>query len=547
MANETRSPRGATRDDPPAWFFRNLERHVNSWSLERVTTDSTLPSRRRGPVVFAILLSVFLLPVGGGAQSPGLEVAGEELSLDEALRIAHEYNPDYRIQEAQGETADWRARDAWGAFLPNVNASSSLGYTASGERRFGSVQLATQPAIYSSTYNLGLSLNLTGASLLRPGVVREQNRATLARIDGASSGLRTEVTSAYLSVLQADEELRQARTEVERTGSYVRQAEAQVEVGAGTPLDIRRAELQEGQAEVQLLQAENTAHTSRLSLGRIVGVAIRPETELTTDFELFEPRLDSDDLLAMALERNPILRASRSQASAAQTQTRMTRSQYFPSLSLSANWRGSVTEAADVGPLIDNRLGQLEGQYESCVEDNRLRALLGDPPRDCSQFNPSIPEVEAEAREQVRSQNRGFPFDYRPQPLSFSVGLSIPIFTGFSRQLQMEEARIAENNARRQVRAEELRLESEVESAIRSVETAHRTVALQARIRETAAEELRLAQERFRLGLASSIEVVDAQANLSQAERDEISAIYSFHMSFAGLEALVGSSLRSPD
>jgi len=47
--------------------------------------------------------------------------------------------------------------------------------------------------------------------------------------------------------------------------------------------------------------------------------------------------------------------------------------------------------------------------------------------------------------------------------------------------------------------------------------------------------------------LASSIEVVDAQANLSQAERDEISAVYSFHMFFAGLEALVGSSLRSPD
>ena len=469
------------------------------------------------------------------------------VSLDEAIRLAHEYNPNYRVQESGREASHLRTREAWGDILPSASASQSFGYTASGDRLFESVVVATEPAIYSSSYNIGFSTSLSGATLLRPSVVRDQNAATEAQIDGASAGLVDDVTQAYLAVLEAEEQVRQAESELERTRSYVRQAEAQVEVGAGTPLDIRRAELQEGQAEVQLLQAENTAHTSRLSMGRIVGVAIRPETELTTDFELFEPRLDSDDLLAMALERNPILRASRSQASAAQTQTRMTRSQYFPSLSLSASWRGSVTEAADVGPLIDNRLGQLEGQYESCVEDNRLRALLGDPPRDCSQFDPSIPEVEAEAREQVRSQNSGFPFDYRPQPLSFSVGISIPIFTGFSRQLQMEEARIAENNARRQVRAEELRLESEVESAIRSVETAHRTVALQARIRETAAEELRLAQERFRLGLASSIEVVDAQANLSQAERDEISAIYSFHMSFAGLEALVGSSLRSPD
>jgi outer membrane protein TolC len=69
-------------------------------------------------------------------------------------------------------------------------------------------------------------------------------------------------------------------------------------------------------------------------------------------------------------------------------------------------------------------------------------------------------------------------------------------------------------------------------------------VELQGRIRETSAEELRLAQERFRLGLASSIEVVDAQANLAQAERNEISAVYDFHDAFTALESLVGTSLR---
>lgn len=91
---------------------------------------------------------------------------------------------------------------------------------------------------------------------------------------------------------------------------------------------------------------------------------------------------------------------------------------------------------------------------------------------------------------------------------------------------------------------EELRLRADVETALRTFQTALRTAELQAGIRETTVEELRLAQERFRLGLASSIEVVDAQANLSQAERNEISAVYDFHMSFAALESLVGVSLR---
>jgi outer membrane protein len=507
-----------------------------------------LPSARtaaRPSHSLLVVLCLALLPQAGeAAAQSGEPPVVRELSLPEAIRLAHEYNPDYRIQESQGETAEWRMREAWGNFIPNANVSSSLGYTASGERRFQSVQLATQPAIYSSSYNLGLSLTLNGSTLLRPGVVREQNLATRARIDGASAGLVSEITALYLAVLQADEELRQAGTELERTELYVRQAEAQVEVGAGTPLDIRRAESQRGQAEVRLLQAEHAVATSRLSLGRSLGVPVAEDAVLSTRFEVFEPDLDRDELLDMAMVRNPVLRASRSQATAARSEARMARTQYLPSLSLSAGWSGSVFEPASIAPLVQDRLRQLSGQYHSCIEENRIRELLGDPPRDCSIYDTSIPDVEEAAWQDVRSQNDGFPFDYQPQPLSLSMTVSFPVFTGFSRQLQVEEARVAESNARHQVRAEELRLTAEVEGALRAVETARRMVALQERNRDTAAEELRLAQERFRLGLASSIEVIDAQANLSEAERAEISAVYDFHVSFAQLEALVGAALR---
>ncbi len=497
-----------------------------------------------------------LLLALGLALQPALTVEGLDaqeapggsgaLALEEAIRIALENNPEFRIQLAQGESALWREREARGDFLPSVNASSSFGYTASGERRFQSVGLGTQPAVYSSSYSLNMSLSMSGATLLRPSLVREQNAATDARIEGAGFGLEDQVTQAYLQVLQADEELRQARAELDRTRTYVRQAEAQVEVGAGTPLDIRRAEVQEGQAEVRLLQAENAAATSRLALGRVMGVPVEVGTRLSTTFELFDPDLDPDALLDRALERNPVLRATRRQAAAASTQARMARMQYYPSLSLSAGLSGSVFEPADLGPLLSDRIGQLGNQYESCLQDNRIRDLLGDAPRNCAALDPADPEVAAEARRQVREQNRGFPFDYNTQPLSLSLSFSIPVFTGFSRQLQVEEARVGAFTAREQVRVEELRLRSEIESVVRAVQTARRTVDLQTRIRETAAEELRLAQERFRLGLASSVEVVDAQANLSQAERDEISAVYAFHLSLAGLEGLVGERLREP-
>lgn len=482
-----------------------------------------------------------IFPVGAAAQRSS---PVDALSLEGAIRIAHDYNPEYQIQASSLETLAWRRREVWASFVPSATLSNFFGYTAGGERQFGDFTLGTQPALVSSRYNLGLSLNLSGGLFLQPSVVHAEENATRSQVNGALASLVEEVTRVYLGALQADEELEQALAEIERTRAHVSQAEAQVAVGAATPLDIRRAETQEGQAEVQLLQAQNSVVTTRLALMQILGVEVSRDVTLTSGFEIFESNLDTVDLLQLSLDQNPALRASQSEVAAARTQTRIAQTQYLPSVSLSVNWSGSVFQADRLGPLMSNRLLQVSGQFDGCIQNNRVLGLLGDSPADCSSFDVSDPLVESAVRTQIIHGNQGFPFGYDSQPISVSANVSVPLFTGFSRQVQIEESRVAADNAERQVIVEELRLRADVETALRTVQTARRTVELQAGIRETTVEELRLAQERFRLGLASSIEVVDAQANLSQAEKDEISAVYDFHISFAALESLVGVPLR---
>jgi outer membrane protein len=490
-----------------------------------------------------LVLLLLLAPVALAGQV-AFPQGPEDLSLDEALRLAREFNPDFRQQEGQLESARWQVRTAWGDLMPNANVSNSYGYQASGERRLGSVVLAQQPDFVNSSYNLNMSYSLNGSSLLRPGQARVQERAAEARVSGAAMGLQAEVTNAYLSVLQADAQVVQARTALERIRLNVRQAEAQVQVGAGTPLDIRRAEVQEGQAEVQLVQSENQAAAARLALSRLLGVELPDDVQMVTAFDLFEPDLDVEALVDQAMGGNPVLRASRLSVEAANTSVRAARTQYLPNLSLSAGVSASVFQARDLDPLISQEISSQGGRFESCIQDNRIRDLLGDAPRDCASLNPQNPLVEQQIQQRIQDQNSGFPFGYQRQPWSLSMTLSFPIFTGLARQQQVEEARVSANNAREQLRSEELRLRTEISTAVRSVQTARRTAELQERIRLTSGEELRLAQERFRLGLASSIEVADAQANLSQAERDEITALYDFHQSIAALESLVGDTVR---
>jgi outer membrane protein len=465
-----------------------------------------------------------------------------ELTLEEAIELARQNNPGFLSQENALVSARWAVRSAYGDLLPTSNVSMGLGYTASGERRFGTVGLGEQPAMYSSNYNFGLSYSLNGARLLEPTRARAQEEATMARVEGAGSQLDASVRQGYLSVLQADAALVQAQQEVGRTGEHVRLAQARLEVGTGTILDVRRAEVQHGQAEVRVVQAENSAAAERLSLGQFIGVSLSADARLTSAFDLFEPGWDRDEIVALAMANNPTLRAARAQYGATTTSRQVARSEYLPTLSASLGFRGDLAQAASIAPLVDRDMAQLTRNRQSCLDQNQMRQAAGLSPNPCP--DPADPMVRTQLEEQYRAQNTGFPFDWTRQPMSASLSVSLPLFTGLNRQQRIEESNLAVQDARHAVRAEELRVSAESEMLLRNVAAAYRIARLQARVRETAGEELRLAQEQYRSGLATTVEVTDAQTNLSEAERAEIAAIYDYHQSLAALEALLGIPLR---
>jgi outer membrane protein len=74
--------------------------------------------------------------------------------------------------------------------------------------------------------------------------------------------------------------------------------------------------------------------------------------------------------------------------------------------------------------------------------------------------------------------------------------------------------------------------------------TSYRTSQLQDENARTARIALALAEERFRVGATSFIEVTQARSDFERAESDRINATYDFHKAFATLESAVGRSLR---
>ncbi|MFL5539780.1 MAG: TolC family protein, partial [Longimicrobiaceae bacterium] len=423
----------------------------------------------------AVLLLAAAVPAAA-QQTPAApqQPSGPPLTLEQALDSARTHNPDLLTQRNDSRTARAAVRESRLNLLPSASVSTGVGYTAPGERRSGSYTLASSsPSVYSSFYGLDFNYLLTGAKLMQPTLARAQRRATEQRIVGYEANVVSQVRQQYLASLQALEQAEQAERELVRTREHERLARARLEVGAGTPLDLRRAEVERGQAEVNVLQRRNTYQTELLRLGQAMGAPLAPNTRLSSTFALFAPPWSVDSLVAMAMEANPNLLSARATADAARTGVRAARSQYLPSVGLSVGYSGYVSAAGNLDPLYESAIAGAKGQFTACQQGNRVGALLGDAPRDCSGYDTSSPAVVAALRRGVRESNPSFPFGLKSQPMNATLSLSLPLFNGWSRERQVEDARVQRDNAELAVRSQELKLRTDLGSALLNLQTAY--------------------------------------------------------------------------
>jgi outer membrane protein len=491
----------------------------------------------------SLVALVVLAGTAANAQAPVGAQTQSTLTLDEAVSIARRNNPAYLQTENNRSTADAAVRQSYAALLPSVNTRLSTSYNQSGQQYTGGAQLSASADNIYSSYGIGLDFRLNSATLLNPRLQRANRNATDADITGAQEQLRSNVTQQYITVLQAQARADLQDTLVATARGQLELAKARVAVGAGTILDIRRAEVGVGQAEVQALTARNTVEVEKLRLYQQMGVP-KPrnsDVALTTQFPVAQPAFSLDSLLDVARGRNPQLNALRSRERAAGVAVRVRQGQYAPTLSLSTGWGGQSYRFADANYLAQSGEAEVIGRRESCLRQDSIRTRLADPlpSLDCNATYVWTPDMAARAR----ASNPGL-FSFNKAPMSFSATLSLPIFDNLNREQALEQAQADREDARYSVRARELQMETDVTQAYLNLVTAARTVEMQETNAAKAREELAYAEERYRVGAATFLDVITSRGTFEQAQVDRINAIYSYHQAFAALESAVGRPLR---
>lgn len=335
---------------------------------------------------FVLLIALTLSASPAFAQSP---LAGDErapvLGLRDAIGMALQYAFPSRIAGFREASAAARVGEARVAFLPDFSASVSR---SSSERELKDVAIGIIPR-HSDSVQGDLSasyilLNTTRRLDLMAAKVQRQGLA--ASTEDAKRAVIRDTARTYLLVVQADALLRLAEQDLTRRTRHVDETRALVRGGKRADYEILRAEAELATSEAAAVEARNGARIARATLAQVVG------KELPLGFATETPAPPSDPrsgkrgaeaaraIVADSLARRPDVRAAGADAEIARLSFVKAERRYLPTLSLFARYNRVfdryTAPAFDSENLYDSDFswgGQLEIRFTDILA-NRYRS-----------------------------------------------------------------------------------------------------------------------------------------------------------------------------
>lgn len=436
--------------------------------------------------LLALPLALALAAGAARAQEP------VSLTLGRAVAVAADTAPAVQLAALRAAEADQRVRETRGALLPSLSAAVSEDRRTSNLETFGfslplppgeSIDPKIGPVdVFDARLRASTPL-FDPAGIARVRAVRAAAEGTRADQAAAAETSAQRAALAYVQAERAVATVAARREDVRLAGELVTLAQAQLDRGVATALDVTRARTQLAAAQGLLSVAENQLQQAKLALTRAMGVA--PTTAVTIADALGPETAagtvpaDEAQALQAALAHRPELASAAAAERAARLSASAVRAERLPRLDLAADYGLSGINPVDAFPTYN-----------------------------------------------------------------LAVQVSVPVFDGFRREARQEQQQLIAQEAR--VRSGDLRaqVEAEVRSALLDVSSGQDQQRIAAERLRLANEELSQSQERFANGLAGNIEVINAQQNLVRARDAVIEAQAASAAARVSLARATGTTLN---
>ncbi len=409
---------------------------------------------------------------------PGMAETMPAYTIKEAVSIALQHNKEFKLTAMQVDLANLTVAQNEANFLPNLNTALQTS-----DRYAKSVDAMTGKR--SSDNNFSMDVSVSSSVNLFNGF---GDTATLAHSRYALKSTESNVVrqrhsviyttiTRFVQVVTAQDAVRVEQENLAAQKLQLQKIQAFYESGNRPVSDVYQQEADIAEAELRVLNTERNVRVAKLLLMETLGL------EPNTDYDLDAPEIDRmlhtlrtmnpTDSIAEIVTRRPDYVSQQTRIEAAREQITIARSDYYPSVALSANTGTSYSESG-------NRSGSFGDQI----------------------------------------------FDYNPY-VSMGFSIQLPIFDRHSARINTSKATIQLTSE--QLKLDQMRQQISIEyrQAIQDYQTAIKQVDVSESKVKFTRQSLESYQERYNVKASTLVELSQARTQYLQALYDQINAKYN--------------------
>ncbi len=425
--------------------------------------------RLNGLIIFTLVFCVSIFPQ-------------KTLTIEDAIKIALQKNINIQKAENNIKTYNASVKSSYGNFLPNLSASGSWGWTRS-EDEGGQINVGgtiiTIPPTTSESRNY--SANIGGSWTLFDGL---SNFASISKsqtdLESAELSLHRlkqdivyQTISNFYDLMNIEKLLDVKKEDVQWNQQNYETIVERNKLGAVTLADVYAQQVQLGNAELALIEAQNNYETSKSNFLYFLGLDVLEEYQFKNPY--------SDSLIIKGLQYEIGIDEN---LFSLVNQALQNRSDYKSAeLSLKSSYNDITIARSGHLPSIRNSFGY-------SLRSNKIENLL-----DSKTYNVGLT-------------------------------LSIPIFTGFS---VSERVQIAEVNAKNKgidLSDLEKSIKQNLQKTYLDLQAAQKRLEVSEKNVQAAEENRRIEEEKYALGSTTLLNVLIANSNYTNAVSSFINAQY---------------------
>ncbi|MEM6769669.1 MAG: TolC family protein [Bacteroidota bacterium] len=452
-------------------------------------------------------LLLLLFSVSGGlfAQSD------TQWTLERAVSYALENNLQIRQLNNTAEINKLNLDRAKAFRLPTLSGSTNVGLQL-GRTIDPTTNSFEQQTIGFQGYQIQGGITLFQGGRIKNGIQQAELDYAAAKMDSkvTSNNIGLQVASSFLNILLFEEQRKNAQAQLDLATEQLANTDKLIQAGALPVAQRFDLVAQQAAARQTVVDRENQVTAAKL------GLQILLELDYSAPFEVVLPELNPDEaelfetynleeVFLSARNTQPVIVAAELREQSSNFATDLAKGNYLPTVSL---------------------FGSVSTNFSSVSRDFS-NPIPGPPPE--FEFGPPIPvqingmDATLSSLVAVGGTGPSFPtigyFDQLNRNFGQSVGasLNIPIYNQGRKSIDLQNARIQQENARLGVAQAENNLRNDVQIALnnlRFAQESYRAAELSLEAAQTAYEN---AQRSFRAGTANGFDLITTTNQLDQA------------------------------